>query len=82
MESDQDAAARLRKDPKFTFVSNAYALPNKAGCEFLEMPFDLEVSTVAFAWNPRLPHRHILNYALAKMIESGQVWTESFFIDQ
>ena len=73
MESPQEGADRLRKDPKFTFLSNTNALPNKGGCEFLEMPFDLDVNTVAIAWNPRLPHRHILNYALAKMIESGQV---------
>ena len=73
VESSQDGAIRLRNDPKFTFVSNANELPNAGVCEFLEMPFDLDVSTVAIAWNPRLPHRHILNYALAKMIESGQV---------
>ena len=74
VESPQEGAARLRKDSKFTFLSNSNALPKRrGGCEFLEIPFDLDINTVAIAWNPRLPHRHILNYALAKMIESGQV---------
>ena len=73
VESDQEGWARLRKNPKYTFISNSNNLPNNAGCDFLEMPFDLDVNIVAIAWNPRLPHRHILNYALAKMIESGQV---------
>ena len=73
VESPEEGAARLRKDPKFTYLSNSIALPDKGGCEFLEIPFDLDVNAVAIAWNPRLPHRHILNYALAKMIETGQV---------
>ena len=73
VESNQEGWARLRRDPKYTFVSNSNNLPNNDGCDFLEMPFDLDVNTMAIAWNPRMPHRHILNYALVKMIESGQV---------
>ena len=71
--SHHEGAERMRTAPKYTFLSNSNALPNQGGCEFLEIPFDLDVYTAAIAWNPKLPHRHILNYVLSKMIESGQV---------
>ena len=73
VDSVQQAVHRLRRDSKYTLITSSYDNPVLDTCDFLEMPFDFDVFTVAIAWNPRLPHRHILNFALSKMIESGQV---------
>ena len=60
---------------KYAFVYNKDAMHemNKDNCDFLEIPFDISTSRIGFGWNKHFPHRHMFNYFLKKMIESGQV---------
>ena len=73
LDSTEEGAARLKRDSKYAFIASDSDKLFQDGCHFLEIPFDINVFTIAIAWNPRLPHRHILNFSLSKMIETGQV---------
>ena len=59
--------------PRCAYVWDTVSMPNAGGCQFLEIPIDLDSNIVAMAWNPRLPHRHLLDHFLRKMKESGQL---------
>ena len=57
----------------YAFVWDTISMPEREGCQILEIPLDLDTNIVAMAWNPRLPHRHILNHFFGKIRESGQL---------
>jgi hypothetical protein len=69
----EQGAERIRADSKYAFVWDTVSMPNKGGCEFLEIPFNLDSNIIAMAWSPNLPHRHLLDHFLGKMKESGQL---------
>ena len=57
----------------YAFVWDTISMPERDSCQVLEIPLDLDINIVAMAWNPRLPHRHILNHFFSKIRESGQL---------
>ena len=57
----------------YAFVWDTISMPERDGCQILEIPLDLDKNIVAMAWNPRLPHRHILDHFFGKIRESGQL---------
>ena len=57
----------------YAFVWDTISMPKREGCQILEIPLDLDTNIVAMAWNPRLPHRHILDHFFGKIKESGQL---------
>ena len=75
-----EGADRVRADPNYAFIWNTITMPNQGGCEFLEViklnspenwcqvPFDLGATVIAMAWNPNLPHRHLFDYYMQKVI--------------
>ena len=73
VDSMQEGAERIRRDSKYAFAWDTISMPNEGGCEFLEIPFDVDSNIIAMAWNPRLPHRALLDHFLGKMKESGQL---------
>ena len=60
---------------KYAFVWDTISMPERDGCQILEIPLDLDSNIVAMAWNSRLPHRHILHHFFDKIRESGQLFT-------
>ena len=67
----------LRKN--YAFVWDTISMPERDGCQILEIPLDLDSNIVAMAWNSRLPHRHILHHFFDKIRESGQLFTFTFY---
>ena len=59
----------------YAFVWDTISMPERDGCQILEIPLDLDSNIVAMAWNSRLPHRHILHHFFDKIRESGQLFT-------
>ena len=37
-------------------------------CNWCQVPFNLGTNVIAMAWNPNLPHRHLFNYYMQKVI--------------
>ena len=63
----------------YAFVWDTISMPERDGCQILEIPLDLDSNIVAMAWNSRLPHRHILHHFFDKIRESGQLFTFTFY---
>ena len=42
--------------------------PQVALENWCQVPFDLGATVIAMAWNPNLPHRHLFDYYMQKVI--------------
>ena len=74
---------RTRDNSKYAFAWDTVSMPNEGGCEFLQIPFNLDRSgvktfehvleflqpsnIVALPWAADLPHRHLLDHFLSKV---------------
>ena len=63
------------KDENYVFVWTADVIHSitENSCEFLELPIDLYSVSLSIAWSRDVPHRHLVDYYIKKMLETGQM---------
>ena len=60
---------------KYVFVWTAYVIHSMTenSCDLLDLPIDLYSVSISIAWSRDVPHRHIVDYYIKKIMETGQI---------
>ena len=63
------------KREKYVFVWTADVIKSitDSSCDFLNIPIDLYSVSISLGWSRSVPHRHLIDYYLKKMLETGQL---------
>ena len=57
----------------FVWTADVIHSMTENSCDFLDLPIDLYSVSISIAWSRDVPHRHIVDYYIKKIMETGQI---------